>query len=60
MEAAAPCNDVVTNDDFISKSILSIDAVENKPTFTGVETTTMSLSLVLITEFPMHMGTSVN
>ena len=32
IEAAVPFNNVVVNDDFISKLILSIDAVEIKPT----------------------------
>ena len=60
MEEAVPCNDVVANDDFVSKSILSIDAVVNKPTFKDVGTTTMFFSLVLITEIPIYIETSVN
>ena len=55
MEEAVPCNDVVANDDFVSKSILSIDAVVNKPTLKDVGATTALFSLVLITEFCTHI-----
>ena len=60
MKASVPCKDVDANDKFISISMLSIDAVENIPIINDVGITTLSASLVLITEFPMNMEISDN
>ena len=60
MKATVPCKDVDANDKFISISMLSIDAVENIPIINDVGITTLSASLVLITEFPMNMEISDN
>ena len=58
MEATVPCKEVDANDDFITVSMLSTDPVENIPIINDVGITTLSASLVLITEFPMNMKIS--
>ena len=60
MEAAVPCKEGDANDDFISTTILSVDAVESIPIINDVWITALSASLVLITKFPMNMEISDN